>query len=382
MLKMPEQSVFKIFDERSLSFLTSLSSKLLSDSQTKAYPDVATFAFWCRKANLNILAKPYQCENQIGRGVTFHIAPSNVPVNFAYSLVSGMLAGNSNIVRLPSKDFVQTKIICTAITELLPEYLEISDRLCLIRYGHDKEITDVLSTFCATRVIWGGDNTVNEIRKSPIPPRTNEITFPDRYSICVINSDEYLLKNDYAKTAKDFYNDTYLTDQNACTSPRIIFWFGNKIDEAKSLIWNSLDELVNTNYEIQAIQTVNKLTSFYKYAACFGGDLEKSKNFKIMRINVNDLTNEIVNHFENSGYFYEYNAKSLDDILQLCNRKCQTLSYIGFDPKELCKYIVCNAPFGVDRIVSVGKTMDFALIWDGINLIDTLSRRISFAINN
>jgi len=31
---------------------------------------------------------------------------------------------------------------------------------------------------------------------------------------------------------------------------------------------------------------------------------------------------------------------------------------------------------GIDRIVPIGATMDFSLIWDGRNLINTLSREV------
>ena len=34
----------------------------------------------------------------------------------------------------------------------------------------------------------------------------------------------------------------------------------------------------------------------------------------------------------------------------------------------------CNAVSGIDRIVPVGKTMDFSLVWDGRDLINELSR--------
>ena len=39
--------------------------------------------------------------------------------------------------------------------------------------------------------------------------------------------------NYYFKIIQNFWNDTYYTDQNACTSPRIIFWTGEKKTEAK-----------------------------------------------------------------------------------------------------------------------------------------------------
>jgi hypothetical protein len=34
-------------------------------------------------------------------------------------------------------------------------------------------------------------------------------------------------------------------------------------------------------------------------------------------------------------------------------------------------------PVGIDRIVPMGKAMDFALIWDGYDLIRQMSRRVT-----
>lgn len=77
-----------------------------------------------------------------GRGVAFHIAPSNVAVNFAYSLVAGLLSGNANVVRVPSRDFQQVDIICHEIKMTLQEYPQISPYICLIRYECDKATND------------------------------------------------------------------------------------------------------------------------------------------------------------------------------------------------------------------------------------------------
>ena len=54
----------------------------------------------------------------LGKGTIFHIAPSNVPINFAFSLISGILMGNSNMVRLPSNQFKQINIIVDAFNRL------------------------------------------------------------------------------------------------------------------------------------------------------------------------------------------------------------------------------------------------------------------------
>ena len=101
-----------IFDERILTFFSELSRSLLKDKLVQKYSDVVTFAFFCRKANLQNLQKNYT-ENlmRFGRGLVFHIAPSNVPINFAYSLLVGMLSGNVNVVRVSNKNFPQVDLV-------------------------------------------------------------------------------------------------------------------------------------------------------------------------------------------------------------------------------------------------------------------------------
>ena len=47
------------FDSRVLAFLSDLSAALLADRRVKAFPDVTTFAFFCRRASLENLRKPY-----------------------------------------------------------------------------------------------------------------------------------------------------------------------------------------------------------------------------------------------------------------------------------------------------------------------------------
>lgn len=179
---MPNLLAMPPFDARVLSFLQALSEKLRS---VRGFSDVVTFSFWCRKAALNQAKALYDdLDCRIGRGVVFHIAPSNVPVNFAFSLVSGLLAGNANIVRVPSKEFPQVTLIATAIRELLAgEYSALAPYICLVRYLAEKGVNDTFSSLCDVRVIWGGDSTVAEVRRSPLKARATEITFADRYSL-------------------------------------------------------------------------------------------------------------------------------------------------------------------------------------------------------
>lgn len=369
------------FSNDSIDFLNFLSNVLLSNIKTKLYPDVATFAFFCRKANILKLKTKHLDEDnlRLGRGVIFHITPSNVPVNFAYSLICGILSGNKNIVRVPSKNFEQIEIIIDAIKTITNQtkYEIFSKRIVLLRYARQNNATHYFSSICDVRLIWGGDKTIEEIRKNDLPTRAFDITFADRYSLCAINADKYIKEERKDKIAQAFYNDTYLFDQNACTAPHLIIWLGDKknVKKSKDVFWNKLHNLALERYEIQPVISVDKLTALCTQSI-------KSENIKkqdstdnlIWRIELKELTKDIDEYRCTSGYFSEFHAKSILEISKIVNRKYQTLAYYGIEKNKLIDFIKESKPSGIDRIVPIGRTMDFSLNWDGHDLIRSLSR--------
>ncbi len=368
------------FEDEIINFLNEVSKELMGDRSAKTYSDVVTFGFWIRKGSLLKMKERFEKNDDmhLGRGVAFHIAPSNVPVNFAYSLVAGLLCGNANVVRVPSKNFPQVDIICNAINKVLGNHESMREYVLCIRYGRDKDINDLFSSVADVRVVWGGDQTIAELRKSPLPPRSGEITFADRYSLAVIDSDSYLSLDNKSKVAEDFYNDTFFSDQNACTSPRLVVWTGCKIKEAKEVFWEKEHNIVEKKYTFQAIQGVNKLTQSYLIAVAEPGvKIENHKDNLIIRISIPKISDYLMNYRDNSGYFYEYDCKDVMDLTPLCNdKRCQTISYIG-DNRALLPLIQSGIK-GIDRIVPIGKTMDFDLIWDGYNLPSLMTRTVIF----
>ena len=124
------------FSSEITDYLNALSIEINKDPNIQEFPDVRTFSFFCRKANLLLLKKKYHnCGVlKLGRGLVFHIAPSNVPVNFAFSLMISLLSGNSNIVRLPSQKFAQTEIIVNAINKLSSFHSNITNRIVIVNY--------------------------------------------------------------------------------------------------------------------------------------------------------------------------------------------------------------------------------------------------------
>ena len=372
------------FSDISIYFLDELSNVLRKSAESKIYADLMAFSFWCRKGNINKLKREQRDRNQrLGRGLAFHIAPSNVPLNFGYSFIFGLLSGNSNIIKIPSKEFQQSEFLSKTIDDLLKrkKYKSLCDNTAFVRYDKNNDITEYFSSICDARVIWGGDSTIKKVRQYQTPVRCIDLAFADRYSICVIDVNKLseLTNAELTKVIELFYNDTFIMDQNACSSPHLIVWLGKKKQKAKNQFWESLDAHVRKNYNLLSVSAMDKYNKICQNAIDINIPFELIRHGNhIYRIVLGKLPDNIHSFRGNCGYFFEYDAKNLSEIFHIISNKYQTLTYSGLDKLSLKNFVIDNKLNGIDRIVPIGQALDINLTWDGYDIIGTLSRYISF----
>lgn len=373
------------FAEPVLAFLSDLGAALLRDRAARAYPDVVTFAFFCRRANLEALQASYagQVDDRLGRGLAFHIAPGNVPINFAYSLAAGLLAGNACVVKASSRDFAQTGMVCRAMDVLLKgPHAALAPYVHVARYPRERQdLTEAFSARCDARVVWGGDETVRRVRAAALPPRAVEVTFADRYSLLAASARTVLRLDDaqLRQAAQGFYNDTYLSDQNACTSPRLVYWLGTpeEVEEAQRRFWQAVRDYAQPRYPMEAVTAVDKRMAACRAAIGLEASVCPMPDNTVVRVAVGTLAPEVEAHRCAGGFFVEYASETMDALASIVTPKYQTLSYLGLEAEELRRFVTEKGLTGIDRVAPVGHTMDFALTWDGHDLIRELSRRIS-----
>ena len=370
------------FNENILSFLIELGKEIKKKKISFKYPELIALSFFCREANLKLLKEKFSSNNfRVGKGIIFHITPTNIPINFAYSLIFGLLAGNINIVRIPSKNFNQVKIFHECLNKVCKKkkFYKIKKSFFLIKYERNDEITKLISSKSDVRIIWGGDDTVRHIKKIPIPEKSLDIAFPDRYSFCIININELktMTQNNIKQLAYKFFNDTYSVDQNACSSPHMVIWIGKYHKDKINLFWNELSNLVISKYNLA------EGSAFEKYSLLLK-NLAQKENLKInkkysnylYRVKIKKFNDDIINLRGKFGLFYECNMSNVKSISKFITNKIQTITYVGFKKEELIKFIKEENPNGIDRIVPIGTALDIGLIWDGYDLIKTLSREI------
>ena len=375
---------FPYLDKLVINYLSDLSSNLLSRNDLRNFPDVSTFAFWCRKSNLKkIVINNSLDELRVGLGLIYHNSPSNVPINFAYSLAFGLLSGNVSVVRVSSKYSESRLVIINELVKLLKKtkYKKIKNLIHLVQFEYDDEVNEFWISNADGKLIWGGDKTVLKMRSFKTKPRSREIVFPDRFSMCLINANKVLTTNDnnIKKLCENLYNDIYLLNQMACSSPQLFVWIGsnNIIKKSKNKIWGQLINIANRKNNIEPIEFMNKYVDICK-------TIISNKNIKKINIKNNLLYNVELKSTENHnkklrGYYgtlNEISFNSISNLLPIIDEKCQTLTYFGYKKDYLKKFIVKNRLRGIDRIVPVGQSVDMDIVWDGYDILNQLSRNI------
>ena len=383
--KSSEELPLRPYDQVVIDFFADLSKRLFSNPSIRNYPDIAAFAYWCRRTNLIKMSKRADHKNfRIGRGTVFHIAPANVPVNFAFSMAFGLLSGNSNIVRISIKKHDQALLICEEIRSLIekPEYIKISGMIKIVSYQRDDAVTSAISKLCDARVLWGGDATVNHLKTMPTSPRCVDISFADRYSLCILSAEAILAADQKSlhNLVSGFYNDVFLLDQNACSSPHLVFWKGEEkeIGLAMERFWKALELFISLKETPPAIHFLDKYTHLCANAIRLSQYAPKSiERSYVYRTLLTSIPEDIASFRGRFGYIFEAVDNDFKKIERIVSKQYQTITYYGVNPSTIIDTISSRGLRGIDRIVPVGKALDMGVLWDGYDIIRTLSRVIT-----
>lgn len=365
-----------------VEFTHALSAAVLKNKDSRQFPDVVTFGYFCRKANIKLVLQAMQNPaRRRGWGIVVHVAPSNIPVNFAFSFLMGFLTGNVNYVRVPSVAAPQIDIIVTAIDTLLnqPSFAGLAKRVKFFRCERDSPALMNLVKSCDGLVVWGGDKTVAKFQAQQKKTNVVELYFPDRASSLLIDADALFAcdSDELATLSHDFFNDTFLVDQNACSSPNVVYWLGNQdsIEKAQTKFWSRIDVLLQGKVLPQATMAIEKRLDLLQMTQ----SLERSVIVKKFSENIwlfedKDLIGERLRF----GNFLQICLQDISELAQYIRPNEQTLTYFGVRPMQVYETLLshgCN----LDRIVPVGQALAISMHWDGKNVLNMLSHEIEIA---
>ena len=378
----------KPFSDGICDLAARFSRALFTDPRTRRFPDLQALAFQLRPAGIKVLEESFrETTSQTliqPRGLVFHLAPANVETMFVYSWLFAALMGNRNIVRISDRASDTSLLLCSVFNDVLAAAPDAMRRsVAIVQYGHEDDITAAISEACDVRVVWGGDSTVRAIRAVPLAPRATELVFADRYSFAILRAAEYqkLAPPERSALAAHFFNDTFWFDQAACSSPRLVVWYGTPeaCAPAAETFFAELEAVIEKRgYTSDAGMRLERFT-FGCRAALDGpvSHLDRHHgNFETLALR--ELTPFCREHC-GGGLLYQFHTPVLEPLAAFIDRRDQTMSYFGFESEGLRELAQMVSARGIDRIVPIGRALDFDRYWDGYDLFLEFSRHVTVA---
>jgi hypothetical protein len=373
------------FEEKRISSVSELSMSLLKLSgQSESVVNAKALGFFFRDSNLRKFAIKHKESRRFGRGFAFQIAPTNTPITGFYGALFSYIAGNTTITRISPEAIEQILPILEAFDALPVEVNRLfGDGLCFVSYPKELGgVTELFSKASDVRIIWGGDSTISELKKLDVKPSCVELLFPDKFSVAAIDADKLVetTKEKMEVLARNFAADLFTFDHNACSSPKAIFWLGDreKKKQAKKMFWSSINQLLS----------VDKFDWHFVFK-------REERGLKIKIAGQYELlpTSEFINLFATNyplklqdlslfanGNLLEYDISSLSSLKFLNSSKFQTICYFGIDPEEINKIRIFYGLHGFDRIVPIGQTLQMSELWDGIDFYEQLTKKYTIKI--
>lgn len=358
-----------------LRFVKILSKRLLNPKY-KQHPEVVALGFWLRKQATapleiprNIISKPL--------GTVVHFTPSNVDTMFFYSWVCGLLLGNKNVIRVATMYSATQDILIDELNQLMaqPEFEQIAQRNGFVKFDRESHWTQTCSSIADARIIWGGDQTVTHIKSIAAKPRTRDISFADRYSAALIDSSVCDNESMLSAVADGLWRDSLPFQQQACSSPKILFWRGS--DEKLEQFMHCIAERAKQQVEDSISRTNEQLVFGQFGAARTAGSYHQLDPIQWL---VTSNAESLVEYHPGQYCFVVVLISELADLLVHQTSKLQTLSFAGVAPDELLALLNHASCTGIDRVIAVGQALNFDMVWDGMDLLSMLTRRITIPI--
>lgn len=380
------------FHDSTVDFVVAFSQAIMKSKPARAFPEIISLAHWMRKRAVLDLKERFFATRPndsipLARGLVLHFAPGNVDTIFLYSALTSILMGNRNIVRISSRQSPQIEILTDVLNTLMsqPEFSKIRAMFRIVQYAHDDSITATLSAACDLRVIWGGDETVQSIRAIALPPRARDMTFPNRWSLAVLDAAHVgsLDDKDLGALATQFVNDSYWFGQMACSSPRLVLWRGDaqSTQHAEGRYWRAVRSAAEKfAADIAPVSFVNKLVS--QNIAAIEGDLISISDTGDNIVSVGDLRAAQPPDDDlcvGEGLFWQARVETLSEIAPVLNTQSQTLISAGIARQDW-DALVKKSTLQIDRIVPFGQALQFGHIWDGVDLLTEFSRLVAIEV--
>ncbi|KIF81401.1 acyl-CoA reductase [Noviherbaspirillum autotrophicum] len=324
-------------------------------------------------------------------GTVLHWPAGNVPIQPLLSLTGGILAGNRNIVRVPSAllNFVES-LLRIAPASAAP----VLERVVFVSFPSER--LD-LGKACAARsdgaMIWGGEEAVTSVRSLGFPHWARLHVFGPRVSVAMGLLDLHTLSQpvELQRLCRRLARETWQFDQQACSSPLALYVevaddaarsAGGKAAALKQLVEAlaeafAAEERAHPRVDFDFRASVDVLLSRSRWLVDNDGAhavLPDGPAWSLLYGGMDDWVPSPVH----GKTLHIVSAARLEEIAARLDGSTQTIGIWIHDAQREAAIARTAHAKGVDRVVRIGLMHVFNTPWDGQELVRPLCRHVHF----
>jgi hypothetical protein len=379
-----------------IGLLDDFAGRVLLDDGARRIEGIAYLSSWLKARNLQSLL-----ERNLGqgidvldgfvpvdrgfiaakpRGIVAMWVAGNVPTLSFFSLAPALLAKCACVVKLPGSDLESTRTLVKVLASSGTADLsgrELLEQVAFVWFDRGEHaIAAELSRRADARVIWGGREAVEAVRRLPQPAHGVELVFGPRYSIAVIDAAR-LEGDDVEALFAAIVRDIAAFDQRACSSPQTLF-----VEKNDRLPLRAIGELLGRHLDRlppkpgqDAYTTIQITNARAEWAMHEGRDVvvdRRGPNWSVLLDRELSLKPAV-----QARTIFVTEVRSLDDVLPLLNPKVQTIGVAFGDQSRAIRFAEEATRRGVDRCVRPGLMNGYDSPWDGHLVVSSLVRWVT-----
>jgi len=366
----------------------------LDEGEVRQIPGVTFLRLWLRRGTLEpLLARELGAEWLRGRwredgrvrlrafpvGIVGHWPAGNIEIQPVLSLTCALLGGNNCVVRLPGGLVEPTRLIVEKLKAADPTGL-LTGRMFLASFDHSRlDLHEAMARAVDGAMIWGGEESVLQVRALPFPHWARVVVFGPRLSVAAMDAGTWTDRQECKSWCRRIARDVWQFEQQACSSPQTLFLERDGAADPAEFV----AEL--------------KLAFEEESRAHPRLEIEPALTSAICRARASWLLDDIANRafFPQSADWTILQGRGAeipeptqgrtlsvllaDDLLDAISKFDGSVQTLGLAVKDASKEEVLAEAAGrrgVDRVVRLGQMHVFGSPWDGTDLVRPMMRLV------
>ena len=360
----------------------------------EAIPGVPFLRLWLRRGSLEpILVRelgpgamqgdwrqePHARLGVFPLGVVGHWPAGNIEIQPLLSMSCALLGGNACLVRVPTGLVEATRVIMKALRDV-DAARTLTDRIALIAFDHERiDLQRAMAAAVDGAMIWGGAESVSQVRALPFPHWARVAVFGPRLSVAAMDGRSWSNQTGQAAWCQRIARDVWQFDQQACSSPQALFLErseGCDVEQFVRTLKHAFEE-ENRVHPRQDIHPALSSAICLSRASWLLGDEAHSAVYPMAP----DWTillgagSDIPKPTQGKTLSVLLVENLLEPIYKF-DGMVQTLGLAVGDAAEEAVLAQAAAKSGVDRIVKLGRMHVFGSPWDGADLVRPMTRLV------